>query len=169
VLLRSRNRQHLGSNPSLGGSHPSVPAASMDATQGIDRGCDPLRLLRPPSSCRSDRTMATKGAKGPWARTTLRVASIDAAEVSRRAPGGEASGPRPRDPGAQTAAWTEAPRLEAPPRGLPSLRVRGVYGRHARPRPRMQPLAPFAANLRSVRMPLTGWPRGSTANSIIPA
>jgi hypothetical protein len=103
--------------------------------------------------------MATKGSKGPWTRTTLRVASIDAAQASRRAPGVETSGPRQRDLGAQTAAWTEAPRLEAPPRRLPPLRARGVYGRHARPRSRMRTFAPFAANQRRLIRPDNGHKR----------
>jgi hypothetical protein len=45
----------------------------MDATHGLDRGFILLRLLR-----LSPLRMATKSAKGRWARTTLAVASIDA-------------------------------------------------------------------------------------------
>ncbi len=47
--FRLLGRKQSGSNPSLGGSHPSAPAASMDATHGPNRGCNPLRLLRPTS------------------------------------------------------------------------------------------------------------------------
>ncbi len=121
-------------------------AASMDATHGLDCGFSPLRLLRPTCSGKPDQRMATKGSKGRWARTRLLEASIDAAEVLGRALGREGS--RPRPPGLHGRA-AKAPRFEPPPRRLPPSFGRGVYGRHARPRPRIRPFAPFAATFLS--------------------
>ena len=71
---------------------------------------------------------------------------------SRASARGEGSGPRCFRAARRFALPVEAKRLEPLPELACALHSRGVYGRHARPRPGIEPLAPFAAN----------WPRPSS-------
>ncbi len=116
----------------------------MDATHGPDRGFDPfvlfvanlLRTIRPENG--------HKRRKGRWARTRLKVASIDAAEISGRAP---------RKGGLLTKARTIllrgrkhlglSPRLGGSRTSAPAASMDATHG----PGRAFDPFAPFVANL----------------------
>ncbi len=120
---------------------------------------------------RSKRDGPTSGPKTPsgggWPQKAQRVegvaevgvAPIGAADAIGGASRGEGFKPTPRGLTGPIASKAEAPRFEPCPKGS-SLKMRGVYGRHAQLRSPRERLVPFVASPAwRVRSAPGGWPR----------